>query len=422
MVDPFLTEGETGPTDRARIRDAIKAVLADPRQLGKRPRDLADVLARLAVGSPGACAYRALSRTRQGNVAESTLRRSAFHIARGFQTLFNQGEATAAVQLQYPGRRRVYWRQALDYCIDGNLQALLDEQLHFETEGLALFEGTATEKLEKAANAVHTSLTLRRASIEVRGLERRRRRKSGQNIDVLRLRCRHALRFAEIKEADGTLSRLDAVRAAFNSPFRPFLLASTSVGQEGLDFHPWCHAVVHWNLPRSPVELEQREGRVHRYKGHAVLARSGTGPEVDPWSAMFALAAEQDKENELAPCWLFERCLAPVRIKRIVPVLGWSREHDAWPRLRDRLAIYRLVMGMPRQDDLLETLEHNGITPEQARAWRIDLSPPAQVVFPPSCAVVMAPSPHGGAAAPTAVSPFTLPNSVFPGRYHANCE
>ena len=388
MVDPFLSEGETGPTDLARVRDAIEAVLNDPGQLGQRPRDLANVVARFAVGSPGMCAYRALSRTMSGSVPESARRRSAFHIARGFQTLFNQGEATAAVQLQYPGRKRVYWSQVLDYCIDGNLQALLDEQLHFEADALSLFEGTEAEKLEKAAKAVHASLTLRRASIEVRGLERRRRRKGGQDIDSVRLRCRHALRFAEIKEADGAVSRLDAVRAAFNSPFRPFLLASTAVGQEGLDFHPWCHAVVHWNLPRSPVELEQREGRVHRYKGHAVrlnvargigiagLAAVCADPDADPWSRMFMLAAEQDEENYLAPCWLFEHCPSPVRIKRIVPVLGWSREHDAWPRLRDRLATYRLVMGMPRQDDLLETLERNGITPEQAWAWRINLSPP----------------------------------------------
>ena len=57
---------------------------------------------------------------------------------------------------------------------------------------------------------------------------------------------------------------------AYNSPFRPFVLASTSVGQEGLDFHTYSHAIVHWNLPSNPVDLEQREGRVHRYKGHAV--------------------------------------------------------------------------------------------------------------------------------------------------------
>jgi len=63
-------------------------------------------------------------------------------------------------------------------------------------------------------------------------------------------------------------TRADQVRTAFNSPFWPFVLASTSVGQ-GLDFHLYCHAVVHWNLPSNPVDLEQREGRVHRFNARS---------------------------------------------------------------------------------------------------------------------------------------------------------
>jgi hypothetical protein len=279
----------------------------------------------------------------------------------------------------------------LDYCLFGNLQALLDEQLHFETDGLAMFEGTPEEKLAMAANLVHASLTLRRASIDVRGLERRRR-DATTSTDFIRLRCRHAVRFAEIKEADGAVSRLDAVRAAFNSPFRPFVLASTAVGQEGLDFHPWCHAVVHWNLPRSPVELEQREGRVHRYKGHAVrlnvarflglagLARVAepwsAAVDTDPWKRLFAIAARHDVDNDLSPCWLFEQGENPTKIRRIVPFLNHSREAEGWPKLRARLATYRLVIGLPRQEDLLDALERNGITAEQAADWKIDLRPP----------------------------------------------
>jgi len=36
---------------------------------------------------------------------------------------------------------------------------------------------------------------------------------------------------------------------------------TTSIGQEGLDFHYYCRKIVHWNLPSNPVDLEQREGR-----------------------------------------------------------------------------------------------------------------------------------------------------------------
>ena len=93
------------------------------------------------------------------------------------------------------------------------------------------------------------------------------------------MRIRFAMRFGDDRsdeEAplafDGAPpgTRKERVRAAFNSPFWPFVLVSTSVGQEGLDFHHYCHAITHWNLPSNPVDLEQREGRIHRYKGHAV--------------------------------------------------------------------------------------------------------------------------------------------------------
>src|SRR5262245_26296468 len=79
------------------------------------------------------------------------------------------------------------------------------------------------------------------------------------------------MRFGDQEAEDSTEpTRSDQVRAAFNSPFWPFVLATTSLGQEGLAFHTYCHAAVHWNLPSNPVDLEQREGRVHRYKGHAL--------------------------------------------------------------------------------------------------------------------------------------------------------
>src|SRR3954464_4267956 len=107
------------------------------------------------------------------------------------------------------------------------------------------------------------------------------------------------MRFGDEKNEVGkTVSRADQVRTAFNSPFWPFVLATTSVGQEGLDFHNYCHAVMHWNLPANPVDMEQREGRVHRYKGHAVrrnvarrhaaaLAHDGC---LDPWAKLFEMA------------------------------------------------------------------------------------------------------------------------------------
>ncbi len=170
------------------------------------------------------------------------------------------------------------------------------------------------------------------------------------------------------------------MRLAYNSPFWPFVLASTSVGQEGLDFHPYSHAVVHWNLPGNPVDLEQREGRVHRFKGHAVrrnvaLTHAGAALQTssdDCWSAMFA-AAKSDcpGQNDLTPYWVY----APdggASIERYVPAAPLSREAARYARLLRTVGAYRLVMGQPRQEDLLRYVGNDAAALE----WlQIDLTP-----------------------------------------------
>jgi hypothetical protein len=59
--------------------------------------------------------------------------------------------------------------------------------------------------------------------------------------------------------ATGDAPRTPRVRDASSSPFWPFVLATTPAGQEGFDFHSYCHVCVHWNLPANPVDPEQRE-------------------------------------------------------------------------------------------------------------------------------------------------------------------
>ena len=156
------------------------------------------------------------------------------------------------------------------------------------------------------------------------------------------------------------------MRDAFNSPFRPFVLASTSIGQEGLDFHTWCHSVVHWNLPRNPVDLEQREGRVQRYKGHAVRKNIAMAyglrafgdkwdQQGDPWHFMFELAKRErpPDANDLVPYWLYE-LEGGASIERHVPTFPYSKEEQHFRQLKRMLAVYRLVFGQPRQEDLLD--------------------------------------------------------------------
>ena len=187
---------------------------------------------------------------------------------------------------------------------------------------------------------------------------------------------------------------VDAVRDAFNSPFWPFALATTSVGQEGLDFHWYCHAVVHWNLPSNPVDLEQREGRVHRYHGHTIrknvaqalggrvseLTREAVarGESLNLWDVTYSIAdLELGGEGGLKPHWVYAE--GDARIQRYSPVLPLSRDAARIEPLRQALMVYRMVFGQPRQDDLLDFILRE--VPEARRAdlaaaMIIDLSPP----------------------------------------------
>lgn len=113
----------------------------------------------------------------------------------------------------------------------------------------------------------------------------------------------------------------------------------------------------------GPMDLEQREGRVHRYKGHAIrrnlAATYGLASlrEIkgwhDPWEALFARAAADRPPgaSELVPCWLFEP--GGHAVERRVPLIPLSREVAQYQRLKRMLAVYRLAFGQPRQEDLL---------------------------------------------------------------------
>ena len=308
---------------------------------------------------------------------------SAASAALGFRTLFNVPESMLLLRGLF-GRELPYWDQALSYCCDGNLQAVLDEYVHILIDLLSIEPGS-DEGLRSLGEAIGNAVSLKTTSLAYDHY--RPTSDGGVSVKPQRVRCRFAQRFGESDSEDGSeKTREGALRDAFNSPFRPFILASTSIGQEGLDFHPYCHALVHWNLPTNPVDLEQREGRVHRFKGHFIrknLARAygiaGTKGERDPWASLFRTALDRrpDAQNDMVPFWIFD---GPSKIERRLPMLPLSRETTRVDDLKQSLALYRLTFGQPRQEELLEFLKrHSSEGNESAAALNrhIDLRPPA---------------------------------------------
>nr|WP_239542782.1 helicase-related protein [Micromonospora terminaliae] len=248
---------------------------------------------------------------------------------------------------------QVYWQAVLRYCAAGGLQAVLDEHLH-TLRSTASDTPLNDEELWKLADEARQAIASRPSTYVAFDPHHPRQ--------PIRLPGRFALRYGGRGEEQSQVDRKVAVRRAFNSPFWPFVVATTSAGQEGIDFHQWCSAVVHWNTPANPVDFEQREGRVHRFGGHAVRrnlaaahrADALRSPDSDVWKALYdAARARSGALGDFAPYWVFP---GPAKIERHVLPYPLSRDQAKLDRLKADLVRYRLAFGQPRQEDLLNLL------------------------------------------------------------------
>ena len=393
--------GNTDDAERSVWRDLVANVeerlaqsLTDPSTLGRPPNDLVERLALLALSSPANASLRALSRITGAPTTDGDLQLEALRAAWAFRSFFRSPTSEGLLRNVYrpaiPASASTYLQLVLAYSAEGGLSAVLDEFFHVVREAN---EGEAGPSYLVAS--LCETLQLDTGHLDVVEWDAG---DSGVRRRPYPMRQHFARRYAN----DRTISHdpqvgehVDAVRGAFNSPFWPFVLATTSVGQEGLDFHWYCHAVVHWNLPSNPVDLEQREGRVHRYHGHAIrkniaqvvggrvseLVRAATAcvEFLNPWDLAYGLASDElGKDGGRIPHWVFPD--GDARIQRYSPVLPLSRDAARIDSLRAALTVYRMVFGQPRQDDLLDFILRE--IPEDRRnavaaALTIDLSPPA---------------------------------------------
>lgn len=340
------------------------------------PPDYLEVMALLGAAGPANVSWRALRRMLPADhaVTELGLWRAAALLASGFRTLFNRQEATYLLDALRPADDDTYWQSILAYCRDGNLQAVLDEYLH-HLAGAEGIEPSDDKGILDLAAAARRALSLRGATYRATDPDH----DDGRDIKFF---SRFALRYGGLKQQQDD-DRLPEVRAAFNSPFWPFVLATTSIGQEGVDLHWWCHAIVHWNLPSNPVDFEQREGRVNRFKGYAirknVARRFGAevlqSDQADVWSGVFGAAeARRDADTgDMQPYWFFP---GDAVVERSVLGFPMSRDLPSWERLKVLLALYRLAYGQPRQEVMVGILQERGVSSAEVDSLRLRLAPP----------------------------------------------
>ncbi|ABS28170.1 helicase-related protein [Anaeromyxobacter sp. Fw109-5] len=334
-------------------------------------RDRLRHLAEIAAFSPAVSLLRAIWSVRpeeRGTVAAAVVD-LCFGALRSY---FNKRPVRAIIE--DASRGRTYARAVVHYCGLAHFQAVVDEYLYLAKNVL---QRATTEDL---ASHVGRVLGIGTGSPTI-NVTRRVHGALRFHDKPHVLRSHFALAFGDDVHGEAgstddqtTESRKTAIREAFNSPFWPFVLATTSAGQEGLDFHLFCRDIVHWNLPSNPVDLEQREGRINRRDGLA-LRRSiaqdwpldrvaALAPDAGEnlWGRVFRSIAQQPGpqrfKHGLFPHWVYDA--ADGRSKRIRRHLFfYDNSNDAarYAELKERLALYRLVFGQPRQQDLLDRIQ-----------------------------------------------------------------
>jgi hypothetical protein len=335
-----------------------------------------EALVDYALGSPGVVVGRSLRRHWEGAISDvrdsKGLLKFRHTLSASWMGLRNYLDQRWFYRALCKGNES-YPDALLRVTIDGNLEAVLDEHLWIISRLRSLSE-------DELAIELRDGFTLKSGMFYLHPLE-------GERDNTFSLRCHVAMPFVQSRvqslEAGEKPIRTDEMRRAFNTPFWPYVLATTSVGQEGLDFHTWCDTLIHWDLCRNPVDLEQREGRIQRFGGLSIrraiaesLAEAAKAVRRDgesPWTRIEAMANDMMSDDSgLAPWWVCKNGT----VNRYVFEVPTS-EQNHWLRwMKEQRLLYRLALGQPNQEDLLEILSSKvGMDPDSIRQAVVNLSP-----------------------------------------------
>jgi hypothetical protein len=285
------------------------------------------------------------------------------------------------------------WQRLIQLCIDGNLESVLDE--HFWVYGkLNGLSPPGDSRFEKLVKHLGELFDVRDGGAKFRECNPGNK-KMGVRTNVAR-----AYSDVEVSEQfnkrkgkrrgatakHGKKTARERLMSRFNSPFWPHVLTTTSVGQEGLDFHYWCNSLVHWDVRTNPIDMEQREGRIQRFGGlgvrRAIAGTHGTemwthlDPNSSPWDQLGELASDGNygDSSNMQPWWTFNGSKASTYHFD----LPFTQQNKRFERVRKLQSLYRLALGQTNQEALVDELSSDDdMTEDRIKELMIDLSPQA---------------------------------------------
>lgn len=265
-------------------------------------------------------------------------------------------------------------RQSIkDYCEEGKLQYVLQE-LEYIGNAAYLSDGHNVHEATEIYITLYEHTKDGRLQISRTGDNQK---SAERPVETYYARCIGS------GNDDDKVNSISKLQAAFNSPFAPFVFATTSIGQEGLDFHNYADRIVHLSIPANPTDFEQREGRINRYNclavRKAVMEWYGNKEETrictdditklldNAFEAAKASLCEEGNQKlncGIIPHWLVARKrdgnkLEVAGIKRLVPYFYNSSMMEKYHNMLKLLQLYRSVIGQADADELLERLMVN---------------------------------------------------------------
>ena len=265
-------------------------------------------------------------------------------------------------------------RQSIkDYCEEGKLQYVLQE-LEYIGNAAYLSDGHNVHEATEIYITLYEHTKDGRLQISRTGDNQK---SAERPVETYYARCIGS------GNDDDKVNSISKLQAAFNSPFAPFVFATTSIGQEGLDFHNYADRMVHLSIPANPTDFEQREGRINRYNclavRKAVMEWYGNKEETrmcsddipklldNAFEAAKASLCEESNQKlncGIIPHWLVARKkddnkLEVAGIKRLVPYFYNSSMMEKYHNMLKLLQLYRSVIGQADADELLERLMVN---------------------------------------------------------------
>ncbi len=262
----------------------------------------------------------------------------------------------------------------LVYCIEGGLNAVLREYKFAGGDADHLIRalqygiydidkvGCDNEKKKNACSQVH--VYTKETYIHLQ--------------EPLVIKCHYAERFnadfTDTGETDTAITpreHFSNCHNAFNSPFWPMILCTTSANQEGYDLDRYCNRIMHYSLPKNTMSFEQRDGRIDRRL--SLLARrrmaqlySSDYDRWDPklWETIFSNNNNED-DSGMSPYWTQKGYIDEARkkgyplwkLERVIPYFPMTAEHVYYKNLLNNKNKYRGHFGLPNESDpAIETM------------------------------------------------------------------